>query len=169
MPKFESSRLNGVAVIGKTYTHTYTHTNTHRHTHTHTHTQILPYLLLLSVITFQNYRDTWKKYRKTGNISEKKNNNEISNGRNAVKNCSIENIFFYRFRTFQLTQQFVLWVLTLSKLNNEANLSNNWISLRSSCIDNDEFLTLYSIHNNDHLYQLNWNKKYHLYRYFKVP
>ena len=28
MPKFESSRLNGVAVIAKTYTHTYTHTHT---------------------------------------------------------------------------------------------------------------------------------------------
>ena len=34
MPKFESSRLNGVAVIAKTYTHTHKHTNTHTHTHT---------------------------------------------------------------------------------------------------------------------------------------
>ena len=32
MPKFESSRMNGVAVIAKTYIHT------HPHTHTHTHT-----------------------------------------------------------------------------------------------------------------------------------
>ena len=38
MPKFESSRLNGVAVIAKTYIHTYTHTHTHTHTHTYTHT-----------------------------------------------------------------------------------------------------------------------------------
>ena len=36
MPKFESSKLNGVAVIANT--HTYTHT----HIHTHTHTEILP-------------------------------------------------------------------------------------------------------------------------------
>ena len=35
MPKFESSRMNGVAVIAKTYTHTYTPTHTHTHTHTH--------------------------------------------------------------------------------------------------------------------------------------
>ena len=34
MPKFESSRLNGAAVIAKTYT------QTHKHTHTH----ILPNL-----------------------------------------------------------------------------------------------------------------------------
>ena len=33
MPKFESSRLNGVAVIAKTYTQT----NTHTHTHTAEH------------------------------------------------------------------------------------------------------------------------------------
>ena len=32
MPKFESSRLNGVAVIAKTYIHTYTPTYTHTHT-----------------------------------------------------------------------------------------------------------------------------------------
>ena len=32
MPKFESSRLNGVAVIAKTYTHT--HTNTHTYCRT---------------------------------------------------------------------------------------------------------------------------------------
>ena len=29
MPKLESSRLNGVAIIAKTYTHTNTHTNIH--------------------------------------------------------------------------------------------------------------------------------------------
>ena len=29
MPKFESSRLNGVAVIAKTYIHTHPHTHTH--------------------------------------------------------------------------------------------------------------------------------------------
>ena len=34
IPKFQSSRLNGVAVIAKTHTQTYTHT--HKHTHTHT-------------------------------------------------------------------------------------------------------------------------------------
>jgi len=36
MPKFESSRFNGVAVIAKTYKHT--------NTQTHTHTHILPNL-----------------------------------------------------------------------------------------------------------------------------
>ena len=41
MPKFESSRLNGEAVIAKTYTQTPTHTHTQTHTHTHTHTHIL--------------------------------------------------------------------------------------------------------------------------------
>ena len=38
MPKFESSSLDGVAVIAKTYIHT------HPHIHTHTHTHILPNL-----------------------------------------------------------------------------------------------------------------------------
>ena len=33
MPKFQSARLNSVAVIAKTYTQTYTHTHTHIHTH----------------------------------------------------------------------------------------------------------------------------------------
>ena len=31
MPKLESVRLNGVAIIAKTYIHTYTHTHTHTH------------------------------------------------------------------------------------------------------------------------------------------
>ena len=34
IPKFEISRLNGVAVIAKTYIHTYIHTHPHTHTHT---------------------------------------------------------------------------------------------------------------------------------------
>ena len=34
MPKFESSRMNGVAVIAKTYIHTHPHTYTHTYTHT---------------------------------------------------------------------------------------------------------------------------------------
>merc|ERR1712074_302625 len=34
MPKFESSMLNGVAVIAKTHTQTYKQTYTHTHTHT---------------------------------------------------------------------------------------------------------------------------------------
>ena len=34
MPKYESSRLNGVAVIAKTHTHTNTHTQNHTHIHT---------------------------------------------------------------------------------------------------------------------------------------
>ena len=38
--KFESSRLNGVALILKTYTHTHTHTYTYTHRHTHRHTHI---------------------------------------------------------------------------------------------------------------------------------
>ena len=38
MPTFESSRLNGVAVISKTYIPTHTHTHTYTHIHTHTHT-----------------------------------------------------------------------------------------------------------------------------------
>ena len=42
MSKFESSRLNGVAVIAKTYMHTHTHIHTHTYTHTHTHTHIQP-------------------------------------------------------------------------------------------------------------------------------
>ena len=40
MPKFQSSRLNGVAVIANT--HTQTHKQTYTHTQTHTH--ILPNL-----------------------------------------------------------------------------------------------------------------------------
>ena len=34
MPKFESSRLNGVAVIAKTYIHTYIPTYIHTYIHT---------------------------------------------------------------------------------------------------------------------------------------
>ena len=34
MPKFESSKMNGVAVITKTYIHTYIHTHPHTHTQT---------------------------------------------------------------------------------------------------------------------------------------
>ena len=36
MPKLDSSRLNGVAIIAKTHTH--------KHTYTHTDTHILPNL-----------------------------------------------------------------------------------------------------------------------------
>ena len=56
----------------------------------------------------------------------------ILKGRNSVKNCSIDQIFFYRFRTFQLSF-FVLWVLSLSK-NHEAKMSKNLISWRPSWI-----------------------------------
>ena len=38
--------------------------------------------------------------------------------------CSIDQIFFYRFRTFQLSF-FVIWVLSLSK-NHEAKMAKNW-------------------------------------------
>ena len=31
MPKFESSKMNGVAVIRNTYIHTHPHTHTHKH------------------------------------------------------------------------------------------------------------------------------------------
>ena len=56
----------------------------------------------------------------------------ISKDCNSLKNCSIDLIFFYRFRIFQL-HFFVLWVLWLSK-NHEAKMSKNWISWRPSWI-----------------------------------
>ena len=37
MPKFESSMVNGVAVIAKTYIQTHTQTHTHTHTKHQTH------------------------------------------------------------------------------------------------------------------------------------
>ena len=56
----------------------------------------------------------------------------ISKSRNSVKNCSIDQIFFYRFRTFHWSFS-GLWVLSLSK-NHEAKVSKNWISWRPSRI-----------------------------------
>ena len=53
MPKFESSRLNGVAVIAKTYIHTYTPTHIHTHTHTHIlRTQVIPKKTFFAVIDY---------------------------------------------------------------------------------------------------------------------
>ena len=46
MTKFESSRLNVVAVIAKTYTHT----NTHTHIHTYCRTKVIPKIFFFAVI-----------------------------------------------------------------------------------------------------------------------
>ena len=69
--------------------------------------------------------------------------------------------FFYRLRTFQfsffcfccclsLITFLKSWSENVKKLNFVAAISDFW---RPSWIDNEEFLTLYSIHDNDHLYQ----------------
>ena len=62
MPKFESSRLNGVAV-----THAHIHTHIHTHTHTHTHTHILlnlgnTYFFFALIDNFPEL--LWKKKKK---------------------------------------------------------------------------------------------------------
>ena len=66
--------------------------------------------------------------------------------------------FLYRFRISQWSFS-VLSVLSLSK-NHEAKMSKNWISWRPSWIFGGHlgltmgnFLTLYYIYDNDHLYQ----------------
>ena len=80
--------------------------------------------------------------------------------RDSLKNCSIDQLFFYRLRTFQLS--FFLFFesyhfLKIMKrkckkkpLNFVAAILDFW---RPSWIDNGYFLTLYSIHGNIYLYQ----------------
>ena len=66
--------------------------------------------------------------------------------------------FSYGLRTFQLSI-FVLWVLSLSKNHERKNVKKlNFVAAildfwRPSWTDNGYFLTLYSLHGNDHLYK----------------
>ena len=82
----------------------------------------------------------------------------ISKGHKSLKNCSIDLIFFLQvqnipikfFLSFESYHFLKIMSENVKKLNFVAAILDFW---RPSWTDNGYFLTLYSLHGNDHLYK----------------